>query len=208
MALVQGPLFSEDASGTIAGALTYSKWKGRNYVRNRVDPKNPKSARQVGVRSMMQFLAKTWAGIAALSQSTWDALAASKQISAFNAFVGFNLARWQNFQGPTEENPAAEASTPLTISAHTYTGGSAQVTLSLTASGTTALQGIAIFRDTSAIVTTDWSKCIHILPCTTVGPHVWVDSPLVAGTYHYRACTVQTDGVLGTILADDTGVAT
>jgi len=208
MARVQGPLFSQDASGTVAGTLTYSKWKGRNYVRNRVDPANPKTAKQTGVRAMMQFLAQTWATIAAEVQATWVELADSRQISAFNAFVSNNLSRWQNFLGPSQANPAAETSTPLTISAHTYTGGSKQVTLSLTASGNTALQGIAIFRDTAEITTTDWTKCIHIIQCTTAGPHVFVDSPLDAGTYHYRACTVQTDGVLGTILADASVVAT
>ena len=208
MARVTGPLMSVDASGTYAKTLVYSKWKGRNYVRELVIPLNPKSAKQTGVRAMMSFLAQAWAAISAPDKATWAIKAAQKTISEFNAYVGENLARWQNFSGPTDADPAAEASTPLTISAHQYTGGVGQVSLSVTASGTTALRGIALFRSTAEITTTDWTQCIKILEVATAGPHVYVDTPLAAGTYHYRACTVQDDGVLGTVLADATAVVT
>lgn len=48
---------SLDASGTYAGALTFAKWKGRQYVRNRVDPANPQSANQVITRNAVRVLA-------------------------------------------------------------------------------------------------------------------------------------------------------
>lgn len=46
MAKVTSPLMSLDASGSIAGALTFSKWKGRNYVRQLVIPANPRTSGQ------------------------------------------------------------------------------------------------------------------------------------------------------------------
>jgi len=42
---VTGPLYSQDASGTIGKAIVFSKWKGRNYVRKHVKPANPQSAK-------------------------------------------------------------------------------------------------------------------------------------------------------------------
>lgn len=58
MAKVSGPLMSMDASGSIANAMTFSKWKGRNYVRHLVKPANPDTAGQQEVRSILGTLAK------------------------------------------------------------------------------------------------------------------------------------------------------
>lgn len=53
MAKVTSPLMSLDASGSIAGAITFSKWKGRNYVRQLVIPANPRSAGQQATRAAL-----------------------------------------------------------------------------------------------------------------------------------------------------------
>ncbi len=47
---------SLDASGTVAGTITFSKWKGRNYVRQRVTPANPQSEMQRTYRASMAGL--------------------------------------------------------------------------------------------------------------------------------------------------------
>lgn len=49
-AKVTGPLMSLDASGTVGKTCTFSKWKGRNYVRLRVTPMNPQSEGQQDAR--------------------------------------------------------------------------------------------------------------------------------------------------------------
>lgn len=49
---------SIDASGTFADTLTASKWKGRNYMRQRVIPSNPQTSGQQAVRSILGTLAK------------------------------------------------------------------------------------------------------------------------------------------------------
>jgi len=51
MAKVTSPLMSIDASGSIASTIVFSKWKGRNYVRQLVVPANPRSAGQQLARS-------------------------------------------------------------------------------------------------------------------------------------------------------------
>ncbi len=58
MAKVSGPFMSLDASGTLADTLTASKWKGRNYMRQRIIPANPRTAGQLAVRSILGTLAK------------------------------------------------------------------------------------------------------------------------------------------------------
>lgn len=59
MARVTAPLLSLDASGTVGKTATFSKWKGRNYVRLRVTPQNPQSNSQAQVRTILAALGKT-----------------------------------------------------------------------------------------------------------------------------------------------------
>ena len=54
MAKTNGPLFSMDASGKFAGALVFTKWKGRPVVRQLVKPANPKSTGQESARNIVR----------------------------------------------------------------------------------------------------------------------------------------------------------
>lgn len=51
MAKVTGGLLSLDASGTFGGAITYAKWKGRQYARIKGNPSNPKTIGQMTGRA-------------------------------------------------------------------------------------------------------------------------------------------------------------
>lgn len=58
MAKVTGPLMSLDASGSVAKTITFSKWKGRNYVRQLTIPANPQTGDQQAVRTKLGVIAK------------------------------------------------------------------------------------------------------------------------------------------------------
>src|SRR3972149_2835365 len=72
MAKVTGPLMSLDASGTVANTTTFSKWKGRNYVRLRVIPFNTDTALQQAVRSALGTLAKAARAVLTAAQDVAD----------------------------------------------------------------------------------------------------------------------------------------
>ncbi len=207
MARVSSPLMSLDASGTYGKALTFSKWKGRNYVRERVTPSNPKTASQTGVRAAMKFLAKAWAAFTVANKATWNAAAATRSISPFNAYVSTNLARWQENKGPTEANPAAETLTAPAIASQTLTGGTGSINVAATVASGTGVWGFAIYRSPSAITSTAWNNCVGIIANPGGTSLNFVDSPLVAGTYHYRVAALTTDGKIGTACADGPAVA-
>ena len=65
MATVTGPLFSIDASGGYASTMVFSKWKGRNYVRQLVIPSNPQSIAQETARNHVRTAgsAQKWVNI-------------------------------------------------------------------------------------------------------------------------------------------------
>jgi len=212
MALVTGPLHSDDASGRFAGSVVFSGWKGRNYCRQLVTPENPKSAKQTGVRVMMKWLAQIWASISAPDQATWDDLAASREISAFNAMVGENLDRWQYNAGPTHTYPANETKGDLdpdstlidgVILATTGHEGYADGGATPDSFDAVCAIGVVLFRGSAAPTPLSWAKAIQIIPVTPGDAWTFTDSPLDAGTYHYKIAYFGDDGCISTLSAAD-----
>jgi len=87
MARVKGPLFSLEASGTVAKTITFSQWKGRMYLRKHTLPLNPQSATQVNVRTAMTLLVAEWQGEAGAYQTIWNDFAKQFNKSGFNVYV-------------------------------------------------------------------------------------------------------------------------
>ncbi len=209
MVKLTAPAMSLDASGSLGGTLTFAKWKGRNYARTLVKPHNPKTQSQTGIRAMFKFLSQLWTNVAALDQATWIERAAQTAIAPFNAFMSHNMNRWRSYLGPQADDAAAGTSgAAVTITGFTCTGGQRNAVIDGDVSATTNLIGIAIFRDDAEITTCDWSNCIAV--AIPAGDGVWqyTDSPLVAGTYHYRARSIHDDGSMGVEVADATAVVT
>lgn len=95
MARVVGPLMSLDASGSIAGAMTFSRWKGRNYVRQRVIPTYSNTALQAKIRQLIKDASLAWKSnatvggvvINAAYKLAYETAASSQAISGFNLFI-------------------------------------------------------------------------------------------------------------------------
>lgn len=92
MAKVTGGLLSLGAEGTIASTLTFSKWKGRPYARQRVVPANPQSTAQTLTRDIFSNLNAIWKLMPALWVAPWDRFATGQVLTGRNAFVGQNVA--------------------------------------------------------------------------------------------------------------------
>jgi len=206
MARVTGPLHSDTASGTFAKSLTYSKWKGRPYVRECVTPLNPKAAKQLGVRSMMRFLATAWAAIKVASAPSWHDDAVARSISDFNQYVSQNLLRWQNWLAPTQSWPAAMSSAAQTITTMTPVGGEGQVNLALAWTTNSDDWCAAIMRSPATITVFDWTKVVAVVAPTSAGVVTYIDSPLVAGNYYYSAVIMNKDGKMGTPKASSAAI--
>jgi len=208
MVKLAGPCMSLDASGQLGETLVFSKWKGRNYARKFVVPANPKSAGQTGLRAMFKFLSQAWASLTAGNKATWEELAAANSYSTFNAYMEKNMERWRTYESPTQEWPAAEAHAGTTVATLVTTGGENKVDVSGTITSGTNQWGVAIFRSTAEITTPSWDNVVAVLPTAGGTTFTWVDSPLDAGTYHYRAAAISDDGLIGTVKADQTAVVT
>lgn len=123
MALVNGPLFSLDASGQIGKALVYAKWKGRAYVREYVTPANPRSLEQQFQRGILGAMTKWWQQLTKALKDTWILLASAGNFSTFNAMQKYNLDAEQVGDFPVATGDATGAAVTGVSAAPTGTGG-------------------------------------------------------------------------------------
>lgn len=197
MVRVNAPALSLDASGSLAGTIVFSKWKGRNYVRQLVIPTNPQSGGQVGVRAMFKFLAQAWAGLGSTPQASWDDRADDMIVSPFNAFVSYNQLRWRNFTTPTDTDPATETGTAPTGPTGVATPGVRSMSLAITDGANAPDFGYAIFRSLTASFTLAFDNCIAVVDWDSGGVTTYIDTPLVPDTYYYNAIGFLKTGLEG-----------
>jgi len=204
---VAGPLFSMDASGTIGNAVTFSKWKGRPYARQRVIPSNPQTGPQVGIRAMMKFLAQEWKGLGAPAKASWVIRAAQTAISPFNAYCAYNINRWRSFKGPTQDDPAAESATTPAAPTTTPTGGIRQVQLSIADGAQLPDWGWLVYHSTVTGFTPAYSNLVAIVK-KTASPTIYIHAGLAVGAHYYRIGGIMIDGKKGTLEAQTTANST
>ncbi len=194
---------SMDASGTIGGMLTYGKWKGRNTVRTRVTPHNPKSAAQTAIRSLMAGLVSLYQANKATIDTNFLTLATQRSISKFNAFTSYGMNRHSAALfpsidiDPTNAAPAANA----TSLAATPSGAYAELAWSDSVSADSWAN--YIYRKLGSDPTGLPSELVAVVPN---GVEVWQDGPLAAGTWHYVIAAISNHGGAYAVSASDTAV--
>lgn len=204
MVKVLGPAFSMDASGSLAGALVFSKWKGRNYIRQLVTPANPKSGGQVGMRAAFKFLTQQWASLSAPNQATWEDRADDMVASAFNAYLSYNQKRWRNFKGMSKDDPAIDTADGSTLGVLSVAASERSITVTQAVTVAGNAWGICIFRSPTTTFDTAWNNLIAIEPVDGTEDVVHVDSPLDPGDYYYDTRPLIDDGLLGAETGEET----
>lgn len=206
MVKVAAPALSLEASGSIGGIMTFSKWKGRPYVRSLVRPSNPKSGGQVGVRSLFRFISQNWAAISAPNKATWEERADQGVYSTFNAYMAYNQSRWRDFLAPSQHDPAEATDTPATTGVIVATAGVRSATLTIPITSADDGWGVAAFRSSVMGFTTAFDNLIGAGLIVGTADVVIVDTPLLAGTYYYNFREFTIDGQLGAELGEETVV--
>jgi hypothetical protein len=202
-AIVNGPLFSLDASGKIGNALVYTKWKGRSVVREYVIPANPNSFAQRAQRVLVAALNALWKAATPTDKDSWVDLAIAGNYSTFNGFMSFNLDAMGSGADPTinrDVTPAAPTSESDTMTA---TGGvnrvefagliadptPGEVLLIAMVPGTTPPgKNLAALVHAFGISGASWTGSIEGVP---------------AGTYAASSWTISDSGDSGSSVVDD-----
>lgn len=196
MVKVTGPMMSLDASGTLAGALTFSKWKGRNYVRRRVIPSNPKSGLQVGMRAGIKGYPFIWnQRLAAAGQALWNAAVGAEAISGYNLFTRLCQASLRSNYGPfyiptsltQTDTPAAPGD-----AAAAQDGTDVDVTWTDQAAG----YGVLIFHSLATPFTPGISNLVAV---QGAGLELWIHRNPTVATHYYDMRTFGEDGGVGAL---------
>ncbi len=102
-------------SGKVADAV-FARWKGRNYIRSRVVPANPRSTAQMVVRNSMARAVSLWQSLYAEIKTAMDVYAAGYRMSGYNWMVGQNRKDEE-----THDSNAITPANPLIDGAATFT---------------------------------------------------------------------------------------
>ena len=202
MARVTGPLMSFDASGTVAGAIVFAKWRGRNYVRRHAVPSNPRTPGQIAARAIIAFLGKLWTSLGDEPKASWEEGAESLKISPFNQYIGLNARNWRDQMVPSQATPAERTLVGDPPAAIAGVVSGRQVILTVTLADVTNIWGIVVCRSLVTGFTATAGNAIGIIEAWN-DPLVWVDGPLAPGTYYYKAFAFSTDGLKTTVCAEE-----
>lgn len=196
MVKVHGPMMSLDATGTLGKAVTFAKWKGRNYVRERVIPSNPKSGGQVGRRAMFTFLSQAWNALSDADKATWQDLADQLVALPFNAYVAFNMQRWHNFATPTQASPPTETRYASDRSLTAAVWEENRIKLSTAAATPSEQWGIVYFAKLGGAVTPAVGNAIIVELDQDVANRDTFWTPPQVGTWHFNSQAFSDDGIL------------
>lgn len=206
MALVHGPLMSLDASGTIGKAITYTKWKGRNVVRERVIPANPKSGAQVGRRAMFAFLTQNWAGLTAAEKASWQDLADQLVASPFNAYIKDNMEYWHNALSPSQNSSRAAANNGSDRDLTAAVWEENRIKISSTATAANEQWGCAYYASTGTPVGGAISNVIRIELDEDILARDTFWTPPSVVTWYINIKTFSDDGIIETFGTEQTAI--
>ena len=194
MVKVTGPMLSQAAAGKLGQGLIFSVNKGRAYVKKHTAPKQTNSGKQIGMRSIFAFLSPQWASLSPAEQATWEPLAAKRNIAPCNAFQSLNTERFRDNWAPSKEYPAAAILAPTSVPFTVLTANVRSITVNLFPAGGTPNWGFCIFRKLAAVPSADYWNAVAAIEANGFAQVTYLDTPLKAGTYHYRAIGFTVDG--------------
>jgi len=201
MARTTGPLFSTDASGSMANLLTFSKWKGRTYVKMFSQPTGERTPVQASVRAMMGFLNSAWNGpvMTQAHRDAWLPDSRDQAVAPLNAYLTAGLDRWTHFTGPQVEPGYTLGGTFANVSGTwTATGGKGIITITWHLTTLNNGWGLWFHASTDPVTTIARDNLVHIEPLTTLGDHTTVITGLPPGTYNVKRRNSNTKGQIST----------
>ncbi len=107
MVKLSGPLHSIEASGSLAGSITFNKSRTGATLRKKPQPKHPQTPTQQAIQAILRFVTRQWSTLTPNEQTSWVAADPNPRISAYSKYVAFNTARSRNLLGPTKAYPPA-----------------------------------------------------------------------------------------------------
>lgn len=135
MPALTGPLFSLTARKSLRKTLTYSRWRGIQYVRSHVVPANPNTTAQQDQRNNFANINTVWNYAGTRFREPWTARATGQPFTDRNLFIKQNVEALYGQADMTDFvfSPGSGGAPPPTLGA--VTPGSGQLSIAVTAPG-------------------------------------------------------------------------
>jgi len=207
MAITKAPLFSLDASGTLAGAIVFSKWKGRQYVRRHAIPHNPKSGLQVGMRAGFKFTSQDYKNLSGAVVSHWKALSDPLALTPLDVQQRYSQRNIRLGKGCIQDPTASAGTTPNAPTTGVATALPKSLLLTWAHPGANPGDYTTmIWMSTTTGFTPSTATLVAVVSQATL---TYTVRNLTTGTpYYFRVAETNTDGTIGAILAQFTGTPT
>lgn len=186
MVKLLGPALGQEASGSLAKSVIFSKSRGRPYLKLHQKPKQPRSLAQQSMRAIMSFLSQQWSTLGPTPVNSWNTLALASNISPFNAYQRENLNRFKDGLAPSTTYPAAETGLHAVLSLAQAIGGVRTVLHRFNCTDPRNNWGLPVYQITGTGAPYTWRQTVHILPVRSIGWHEWRQTGLSPGTYWFR----------------------
>jgi hypothetical protein len=204
MAIVRAPFFGISATDSLGKAITFSRWKGRAYVRTLVKPKNPRSGLQVGMRSGVAFMSKNFKSLTAGQVANWKLAAKVGNVTPLNAQVRLNQTRVRQGFGVLRDPTLAAGAVEAAPTGVTATALPKAVKLAWTDSVGASDYCTFIYMGTAPGFTNSTATLIAII---FHGVQVFTKIRLTTGTtYYFHVGGCEAGGTLGTVAAEVSAV--
>lgn len=200
MARATGPLFSISAQGTLGNAITYQTNKGRNTIRTKPEPNNPKTLPQRIARAGVQIANEFWSQATDEQKEAWTSIAAHKWYTPYNALVGDVLARKAANQAPRIAPGGGAAWSSPILDSIAFTGLNGQIEVEAQFFDTLFLTDniYVSLKANSAPPEGSFKHVIARLPLTETATTTITIRDIPPGTYHGEWFAAGTDGEIAT----------
>lgn len=96
MAKVTAPILSGRARGQIGKTQVYASWRGIQYARSFVQPRNPRTAAQTSRRDIFSAISDLWKRLGSLARDPWTAATVGRPLTNRNLIISQNLTALQS----------------------------------------------------------------------------------------------------------------
>ena len=205
MAKTVGPLMSLDASGTVAGTITFSKWKGRNYVRQRVIPANPQTTAQTGVRSSFAGAVDLWKKNQIELRANFESQAEARGVSTFNAFTGAVQRQYSKGFGAADNPEPTNAAPSDPATGVNLAVEGKYLVITWTDSNDADAWANNVYLKLGGAPSGIWQEIVGVVPA---GVEKLTLGPLASGEYHVQIGAVSKEGGIAALTADEDATIT
>lgn len=96
MAKVTAPILSGRARGQIGKTQVYASWRGIQYARSFVTPRNPQTAAQTSRRNIFAAISDLWKRQGSIARAPWTAATIGRPLTDRNLIISQNLTALQD----------------------------------------------------------------------------------------------------------------